>query len=146
MTQMTQKKRFIPIWVFALISLEIVAIFGVTVIGIQDIAIMHPDQSGSSYLASLYITRNLVALAGLAMTTYVFRSYIALFVMLASRIATEISDFAHSYLYGRGPEYMAMLPYLIVLMVVVPIIALMVLWPDVRREIATLKRTGACSG
>ena len=143
MTSTKQKKRFIPVWVFALISLEIIAIFGVTVVGIQDITVMHPDQSGPSYLASLYITRNLVALAGLALTTYVFRSYIALFVMLASRVATEISDFTNSYIFGRSPEYMAKLPYLIIMMVFVPTIALVMLWPDVRRELAEFRKQRA---
>ena len=143
MTQPKQKKRFIPIWIYGLIVLELIAITGVTIVGIQDITVMHPDQAGPSYLASLYITRNLIAVAGLALTTFVFRSYIALFVMLLSRVATEISDFTNSYIFGRSPEYMAMLPYLIALMVVVPIVALVILWPDVRREIRALSSRGA---
>ena len=133
------KKRFIPIWIWLLITVELVLVVGVTIVGIQDITTMHPDQSGQSYLSSLYITRNLVACAGLALTTYVFRSYIALFVMLISRIATEISDFTNSYVFERAPELLAQIPYLVVLMVVLPMVAVRKLLPDVRAEMAKIK-------
>ena len=138
MSDQSKKKRFIPIWIWVLITLELIAITGVTIVGIQDITIMHPDQAGPSYLASLYITRNLIAVVGLALTTYVFRSYIALFLALLARVATEVSDFTNSYVYGRSPEYMDMLPYLIFLMVVIPTVALVMLWPDVRSEMRKL--------
>ena len=138
MAEQPKKKRFIPIWIWVLITLELIAITGVTIVGIQDITVMHPDQAGPSYLASLYITRNLVAVVGLALTTYVFRSYIALFLALLARVATEVSDFTNSYVFGRSPEYMEMLPYLIFLMVVIPTVALVMLWPDVRREMSRL--------
>ena len=138
MSDQSKKKRFIPIWIWVLITLELIAITGVTIVGIQDITVMHPDQAGPSYLASLYITRNLIAVVGLALTTYVFRSYIALFLALLARVATEVSDFTNSYVYGRSPEYMDMLPYLIFLMVVIPTVALVMLWPDVRSEMRKL--------
>ena len=139
MSEGGKKKRFVPIWIHALIAIELVLIVGVTIAGVRDITTMHPDQVGPSYLGSLYLTRNFVACAGLALTAYIFRSYIALFVMLISRIATEISDFTNSYLYGRDPDVLASIPYLIVLMVVLPIIAVWQLWPDVRAEIAKLR-------
>ncbi|WP_372572325.1 hypothetical protein [Ruegeria jejuensis] len=135
----TPKKRFLPIWVYILMAIELVMITGVTIVGMQDITVMHPDQTGSSYLASLYITRNLVALGGLVLATYVFRSYVAFFLMLLQRIATEVSDFSNSYWFGRDPEVLASIPYLIVLLVVLPTIAMVVVWPDVKQEAAALR-------
>ena len=131
--------KFLPIWISVLIVLELVGITGITVVGIQDITVMHPDQSGPTYLSSLYITRNLVAVAGLALAAFVFRSYVAVFIMLLSRILTEISDFSNSYWFGRSPEVLSSIPYLVVLMVILPTIALVVLWPNVKQEMKAIR-------
>ena len=141
MKTIQKKARFIPIWISGLILIELILIVGVTIGAIQDITIMHPDQSGQSYLSSLYIVRNLIACAGLALTAYVFRSYIALFVAFASRIATEIADFTNSYLYERSPDILSTIPYLAFLMVIVPSLAIFILWPNVKKEIALLKQS-----
>ena len=140
MNTVAQKERFIPIWIGALIVIDLILVGGVTIAGLRDITVMHPDQIGPSYLSSLYLTRNVIAVGGLALTLFVFRSYIALFVAFASRVLTEISDFANSYWFGRDPEILASIPYLIVLMVVLPLIALIVLWPRVRAEMHLLAK------
>ncbi len=132
------KKRFVPIWIWLLIVVDLLLVAGVTVVGMQDITVMHPDQAGSSYLSSLYLTRNVIAVGGLALTLFVFRSYIALFVTFLSRVLTEVSDFTNSYWFGRDPELLASIPYLAFVMVVLPTIALIVLWPKVREEIRFL--------
>lgn len=139
MNEQENKKRFLPIWILILMTLEIIAIVAVTITGMQDITVMHPDQTGASYLSSLYITRNFVAAAGLALATYVFRSYVAFFLMLMSRIATEIADFINSYVYERSAEILSTIPYLVVAMVVLPSIAAIVIWPAVRRELKALR-------
>ena len=133
-----RRERFLPLWIHALIAIELILIVGVTVAAVKDITVLHPEQPGPTYLGSLYITRNFVACAGLALTTYVFKSHIALFVMLISRIATEIADFTNSYLFERSPEVLEKIPYLIVLMVVVPVIAACLLWPRMRAEMMRL--------
>ena len=134
----TKSNSFLPIWVYCFITLEIVLIIGVTVAAINDITVMHPDQTGPSYLGSLYITRNFVAILGLAVSTYFLRSYIAIFLALALRVITEISDFTNSYIFERSPDILATIPYLIVLMVVVPMVIMWILWPRVKAEISLL--------
>ena len=135
-----KKERFVPLWIWALIVIDLVLVGGVTIVGMQDITVMHPDQAGSSYLSSLYITRNVIDVVGLGLALFVFRSYIALFLAFLARVMTEVSDFSNSYWFGRDPEMMTAIPYLIVLMVVIPTIALIVLWPKVKAEIALLSR------
>ncbi len=133
-----KKNRFVPIWIWVLIVIDLILVAGVTVVGMQDITVMHPDQAGATYLSSLYITRNVIDVVGLALALFVFRSYIALFLAFLARVMTEVSDFSNSYWFGRDPEMMTAIPYLVVLMVVLPTIALIVLWPRVREEIRFL--------
>lgn len=139
MSETTKKQRFLPLWIYVLIAVQLFMITGVTIAGMKDITVMHPDQTGTSYLASLYITRNFTAVAGLFLAAFVFRSYVAFFVVYITRIATEISDFSNSVWYERDPEILASLPYLIVLMVFVPVAALLVVWPYAKREAAVLR-------
>lgn len=139
MSDSLKKQRFLPLWIYLLIAVQLFLITGVTIVGMQDITIMHPDQTGTSYLASLYITRNLVAVGGLVLAAFFFRSYVAFLVVYLSRIATEISDFSNSIWYGRDPELMASLPYMVIFMVFLPIIALAVVWPHATSEARKLR-------
>lgn len=134
MKNAAQKTRFVPVWIWVLIVIDLILVGGVTIIGMQDITVMHPDQVGPTYLSSLYITRNVIDVVGLGLALFVFRSYVALFLAFLARIMTEVADFSNSYLFGRDPEMMTAIPFLIVLMVIIPAIALVVLWPRVKDE------------
>ena len=138
MNSTSQKPRFVPLWIWGLIVIDLILVGGVTIKGMQDITVMHPDQAGSTYLSSFYITRNVIDVVGLALALFVFRSYIALFLAFLARVLKEVSDFTNSYWFGRDPEVLAAIPYLIVLMVGLPTIALVLLWPRVRAEIRFL--------
>ncbi|WP_372572281.1 hypothetical protein [Ruegeria jejuensis] len=128
-----------PIWIWIVVIVEIITPILFGVMAYLDITIMFPDQTGLSYLATLYISRNILIGLGLAAMAFIFRSYIGVFVFVLVRMGMETSDFTYSVIFARDIPLQVIIPGGILIYLVIPAIALRAIWPQVRAELALLR-------
>lgn len=122
---------FLPWWVWVIVAIEAVV---PTVFGIAtwvDPATYIEGAAGVSYEILLYITRNLTTALGIVLAV-LLRSHVAIFILIIVRMTTDISDMFNATLNGAGETVVQSIPFLIVLLVVLPLFALYHLWGRLR--------------
>ena len=79
----------------------------------------------------MYITRNLTTALGLLLAV-LFRSHIAVFILIIVRMTTDGSDMINAVSNGAGESVVQSIPYLFVILIVIPLIAQVWLWKHIR--------------
>ena len=127
-----QTKKFLPIWVWAVVMIQIalVLLFSVgTAINPGDFI---PNVTELNYVTQLYITRNITVALGVIIAL-LLKSHKALFVMLIVRVLTDISDVIT--VYALNVEVIkSSVPMVLVLLIIPALLAVMYLWKVVKNE------------
>ncbi|GGI97743.1 hypothetical protein GCM10007978_39340 [Shewanella hanedai] len=127
-----QTKKFLPIWVWAVVMIQIalVLLFSVgTAINPGDFI---PNVTELNYVTQLYITRNVTVALGVIIAL-LLKSHKALFVMLIVRVLTDISDVIT--VYALNVEVIkSSVPMVLVLLIIPALLAVMYLWKVVKNE------------
>ncbi len=122
---------FLPWWVWIVVTIEIAVptIFGIATCFNPATYIADADQV--TYTILLYITRNLTTALGLLLAV-LFRSHIAVFILIIVRMTTDGSDMINAVSNGAGESVVQSIPYLFVILIVIPLIAQVWLWKHIR--------------
>ena len=127
-----QTKKFLPIWVWAVVMIQIalVLLFSVgTAINPGDFI---PNVTELNYVTQLYITINITVALGVIIAL-LLKSHKALFVMLIVRVLTDISDVIT--VYALNVEVIkSSVPMVLVLLIIPALLAVMYLWKVVKNE------------
>ena len=127
-----QTKKFLPIWVWAVVMIQIalVLLFSVgTAINPGDFI---PNVTELNYVTQLYITRNVTVALGVIIAL-LLKSHKALFVMLIVRVLMDISDVIT--VYALNVEVIkSSVPMVLVLLIIPALLAVMYLWKVVKNE------------
>ncbi len=129
---MKRADNFLPWWVWAIAIMEaaIPTIFGLATLA--DPGTYIEGATDVTYAIGLYITRNLTTALGIVLAL-VFRSHIALFILIAVRMITDITDMANATLNGGGEDVVSMIPVLAVVLLAIPALAQWHLWKRIRQ-------------
>ena len=126
-------KGFLPWWVWIIIIIEagVPTIFGLATW--MDPATYIEGAQGVSYEIMLYITRNLTTALGIVLAI-LLRSHTAIFILIIVRMTTDMTDMVNATFNGGGESVVQTIPFLIVLLLVVPLFALRHLWGRIKRN------------
>ena len=126
-------KGFLPWWVWVILAVEagVPTIFGLAtwidpatyIEGAQDV----------SYEIMLYITRNLTTALGIVLAV-LLRSHVAIFILIIVRMTTDMTDMVNATFNGGGESVVQTIPFLIVLLIVLPLFALRHLWGRIKQN------------
>ncbi len=123
---MNQVDKFLPVWVWGIVLLQIALVLffsAGTAINPGDFI---PDVTELNYVTQLYITRNVTVALGL-IAALLFRSRMALMVMLMVRVLTDVSDVVS--VYALNVEVIkASVPMVVLLLIVPALVAIIYLW------------------
>ena len=124
---------FLPWWVWIIVAIEagVPAIFGLATWA--DPATYIEGAKGVSYEILLYITRNLTTALGIVLAI-LLRSHVALFILIIVRMTTDIADMVNATTNGAGESVVQTIPFLIVILVVLPLFALRHLWSRIKQN------------
>lgn len=124
----TTNERFIPIWLWIIILIEISVptFFGIATI--IDPSLWGADSLGA--LGQLYVTRNLAMVFAIALAA-ILRSRVALFVAILARYLTDFTDITAAFLRGPDAETQQTLIVFAVLLLILPVFGL--IWLFKRR-------------
>lgn len=130
--KINQTKQFLPIWVWviALIQITLVLFFSFgTAMNPGDFI---PDVSELNYVTQLYITRNVTVAIGIIIAL-LLKSHKALFVILAVRLLTDISDVIT--VYALNVEVIkSSVPMVVAILIIPALLALGYLWKRINQE------------
>ena len=126
-------KGFLPWWVWATVAIEagVPTIFGLATW--VDPATYIEGAESVSYEILLYITRNLTTALGIVLAV-LLRSHVAIFILIIVRMTTDIADMINATTNGAGESVVQAIPFLIVLLVVIPLFSLRHLWGRIKKE------------
>ena len=123
----------LPWWVWAIVIIEaaVPTIFGIA-------TWMNPagyieGAQGVSYEIMLYITRNLTTALGIVLAV-LLRSHVAIFILISVRVTTDMTDMLNATFNGGGESVVQTIPFLIVLLVILPLLALRHLWGRIKQS------------
>lgn len=123
----------LPWWVWAIVIIEaaVPTIFGIA-------TWMNPagyieGAQGVSYEIMLYITRNLTTALGIVLAV-LLRSHVAIFILIIVRMTTDMTDMLNATFNGGGESVVQTIPFLIVLLVILPLLALRHLWGRIKQS------------
>jgi len=124
---------FLPWWVWIIVAIEaaVPTIFGIATW--MDPGAYIEGAKGVSYEILLYITRNLTTALGIILAI-LLRSHVAIFVLIIVRMTTDMSDMVNATFNGGGESVVQSIPYLIVILVVLPLFALRHLWGRIKQD------------
>jgi len=124
---------FLPWWVWIIVAMEAIVptIFGIATW--LDPATYIAGAQGVTYEILLYITPNLTTALGILLAV-LLRSHAAIFILIIVRMVTDASDMINATLNGAGENIVQSIPFLFVLLIVVPVFALWHLWGRIRRN------------
>ncbi len=126
----TSSEKFLPVWVWiiALIQIGLVSFFSIgTAMSPSEFL---PGVTELNYVSQLYITRNLTVALGIVIAL-LFKSHKALFVILAVRIFTDISDVVSVYAFNVE-VIKESVPMVIALLIIPATVALVYLWKRIK--------------
>jgi len=126
------KKKFLPIWVWIIILMEVGLVLFFTAGTFMNPQNFIPNVTELDYVTQLYITRNVTAVLGL-IVALLFRSHKALFVLLIVRIVTDISDVITVYAFD-AEAIKASVPMVVGLLIIIPLFSLRYLWKRIKEE------------
>lgn len=126
-------KGFLPWWVWVIVAIEagVPTIFGLATW--MDPATYIVGAENVSYEILLYITRNLTTALGIVLAV-LLRSRVAIFILIIVRMTTDMADMVNATTNGGGESVVQTIPYLIVLLVLLPLFALFHLWGRIKQE------------
>ena len=124
---------FLPWWVWLIVAIEagVPTIFGLATW--LDPAAFIEGAQGVSYEIMLYITRNLTTSLGIVLAI-LLRSHIAIFILIIVRMTTDMTDMVNASINGGGESVVQTIPFLIVLLVILPLFALRHLWGRIKQN------------
>ena len=119
------------VWVIVIIEAALPTIFGIA-------TWMNPagfieGAQGVSYEIMLYITRNLTTALGIVLAV-LLRSHVAIFILIIVRMTTDMTDMLNATFNGGGESVVQTIPFLIVLLVILPLLALRHLWGRIKQS------------
>ena len=121
-----QSNRFLPIWVWLVVLVQIVLLLFFSVGTAFSPADFIPDVSQLNYVTQLYITRNVTAALGLLVALYL-KSHKALLVVLVIRVVTDIADVVT--VYALDVEAIkSSVPMVVILLIIPAFLAIGHLW------------------
>ena len=88
---MSDNNKFLPIWVWAIVLLQIFLVLFFSAGTAMSPAEFIPDVAELNYVTQLYITRNVTVVLGI-IVALLLRSHKALLVTLIIRLLTDVSD------------------------------------------------------
>ena len=126
-------KGFLPWWVWIIVFMEaaIPTIFGVATW--LDPATYIEGAQSATYEIVLYITRNLTTALGIVLAV-LFRSHVAVLILIIVRMTTDMSDMVNATFNGGGESVVQSIPFLIVLLIILPLFALIHLWKRIQHN------------
>ena len=124
---------FLPWWVWIIVVIEaaVPTIFGVATW--LDPATYIEGAQSATYEIVLYITRNLTTALGILLAIFL-RSHVAIFILIIVRMTTDMADMINATLNGGGESVVQTIPFLIVLLIILPLIALYHLWQRIQHN------------
>jgi len=124
---------FLPWWVWIVVVVEIAVptIFGIATW--LDPATYIEGANEITYAILLYITRNLTTALGLLLAV-LFRSHVAIFILIIVRMTTDASDMINATLNGAGESVVQTIPFLVVVLLILPLVAQTWLWKRIGTE------------
>ncbi|MFK7841499.1 MAG: hypothetical protein AB8B54_04470 [Sphingorhabdus sp.] len=128
-----RSRGFLPWWVWIIVAIEagVPAIFGLATW--IDPATYIEGATGTSYEIMLYITRNLTTALGIILAV-LLRSHVAIFILIIVRMSTDIADMVNATTNGGGESIVQTIPFLFVVLVVLPMFALRHLWGRINQN------------
>lgn len=121
-----QTKKFLPIWVWAIVLLQIFLVLFFSAGTAMNPGGFIPDVTELNYVTQLYITRNITVALGIIIAL-LLRSYKALLLILTVRVLTDISDVIT--VYALNVEVIkSSVPMVIVLLIGPALLAIWHLW------------------
>jgi len=127
-----QMNKFLPIWVWAIVLIQIILVLFFSISTAMSPADFIPDVSELNYVTQLYITRNVTVALGL-IVALLFKSHKALLVILMVRFLTDISDAIT--VYALNVEVIkASVPMVVILLIIPALVAIGYLWKRSNQE------------
>ena len=124
--------RFLPVWVWAIVLVQILLVSFFSVATAMNPADFIPDVTGLNYVTQLYITRNVTVVVGM-IGALLLRSHKGLLVILIIRLLTDIGDVIS--VYALDVEVIkSSVPMVVVLLIVPALLAIGYLWKRVRQS------------
>ena|GEM_PF-1104360 len=131
-----QTNKFIPIWVWIVVLLQIFLVFFFSVGTAMSPGDFIPNVSELNYVTQLYITRNVTVALGIIIAL-LFKSRKALLLILTVRLLTDISDIIT--VYALDVEAIkSSVPMVLILLVVPALLAIGYLGKRINKEGTTV--------
>ncbi len=122
--------RFLPIWVWVIVLLQIALVLFFSVGTAMNPAEFIPGISKLNYVTQLYITRNITVVVGIV-AALLLKTHKGLLVVLAIRVLTDIADVVT--VYALNVEVIkSSVPMVVVLLIVPALLAIGYLWKRTR--------------
>lgn len=123
--------KFLPIWVWVIILLQIALVLFFSAGTAMNPAQFIPDVTELNYVTQLYITRNVTVALGIIVALFL-KSHKALFTLLIIRLLTDVSDVVT--VYALNVEVIEeSVPMVVVLLIIPALVALGYLWKRIRQ-------------
>jgi hypothetical protein len=132
-------RGFLPWWVWVVVAMEIAVPTAFGVATWRDPAAYIAGADDVTYTILLYVTRNLTTALGLLLAV-LLRSHTAIFILIIVRMATDAADMINASVNGAGSSVVESIPYLFVLLIVVPFLAQIWLWKHIRAHASSEAR------
>ena len=124
--------KFLPIWVWAIVLVQVVLVMVFSVGTAMNPGDFIPGVTELNYVTQLYITRNITVALGIV-AALLLRSHKALLVMLAVRFLTDLSDVTTVFVLNVE-AIKSSVPMVIALLVVPALIAIGYLWGRIEND------------
>lgn len=118
MTPSTEAHRFLPLWMWGIIAIEIVVPTYFAIASLIDPTIWGAADLG--VFGELYVIRNLTMSFGVALAAFVLRSYVAILATIAARYLTDLVDIIAGFARGPDAETTLLLVIFTVILLVLP--------------------------
>jgi len=125
-------QRFLPIWVWAIVLLQVFLVLFFSVGTAMNPGDFIPGATDLDYVTQLYVTRNITVVFGL-LVALVLKSHKALFAVLIVRIITDIFDVITVYAFN-AEAVKSSVPMVVVILVIPALIALVYLWKRIGKD------------
>jgi len=125
-TKTAQTDKFLPIWVWVIVLIQVFLVLFFSAGTAMDPAQFIPDVSELNYVTQLYITRNVTVAIGI-IVALLLRSHKALLAVLVVRVLTDVSDVVS--VYALNVEVIkSSVPMVVLLLIVPALLAIGYLW------------------
>lgn len=116
--QNAKPDRFLPVWMWAIVAIEIIVPSYFAVASFVDPTIWGEERLG--VYGELYVIRNLAMSLGVALAAVWLRSYAALLATIAARFVTDVVDITAGFARGPDAETVMLLIVFSVVLILIP--------------------------